>query len=405
MPKQFFRSTLFLLIYLTLPVAATAQTEVVISAETIRDFGKTSSENIAFVRDADASNGLAFQFIGGANNPLVANPTAWWEVEFWCEAGTYYIWARGKSDGDTGTEAFWLQFDDQIGTTDHTADPEFMGWGLGNWRETFDAGIYGWASQGVPPLKVVMWTTNRTGLHRIRAQPRQTPHYLDQLLISQHQNQQPGNTAWPTEFPRRDPVPAQRKRVTLPDPNLRAAVETALGKAAGETITVADMETLIALHDIPNISDLTGLEHATNLIRLVLWDNNITDISPLAGLINLTDLRLWNNNITDISPLAGLTNLTRLDLSINNISDISPLAGLVNLTWLNLANNNISDISALAGLVNLTEIKLDRNPIADTSPFCTLVKQSPGLKLDIAVGVRRRYSRSLPPCCDCKGVR
>ena len=374
--------------------------------KTIRDFGKTSSENIAFVRDADASNGLAFQFIGGASAPPVANPTAWWEVEFWCEAGTYYIWARGKSDGDTGTEAFWLQFDDQIGTTDHTADPEFMGRGLGNWRESVDAGIYSWASQGVPPLKVVMWTTNRTGLHRVRAQPRQVPHYLDQLLISKHQNQQPGNTAWPTEFPRRDPVPAHGKRVTIPDPNLRAVVETARGKAAGDTIIVADMETLIALHGRPNISDLTGLEHATNLTRLVLRDNNITDLSPLAGLTNLTDLRLGNNNITDISPLAGLTNLTWLDLGDNNISDISPLAGLTNLTWLDLSINNISDISPLAGLVNLTEIRLDHNPIADTSPFCTLVRQSPGLKLDIAVGgCGGDIPRSLPPCCDCKGVR
>ena len=68
-----------------------AITEVVISAETIRDFGETSPQNIAFVQDADASNGLALQFIGGANNPPVANPTAWWEVEFWCEAGTYFI--------------------------------------------------------------------------------------------------------------------------------------------------------------------------------------------------------------------------------------------------------------------------------------------------------------------------
>ena len=38
MTKQFFRSTLFLLIYLTLPVAATAQTEVVISAENDQRF-------------------------------------------------------------------------------------------------------------------------------------------------------------------------------------------------------------------------------------------------------------------------------------------------------------------------------------------------------------------------------
>ena len=39
----------------------------------------------------------------------------------------------------------------------------------------------------------------------VRAQARQAPHYLDQLLISQHQSEQPADTAWPTEFPRRDP--------------------------------------------------------------------------------------------------------------------------------------------------------------------------------------------------------
>ena len=189
----------------TVSSSVTAITEVVISAETIRDFGETSPQNTAFVRDADASNGLAFQFTGGANNPPVANPTAWWEVEFWCEAGTYYIWARGKSDGNNQTDAFWLQFDDQIGTTDHTADPDFVNFGLGNWRDVFDAGIYKWLSQGIPPFTVVTWTTNRTGLHRVRAQARQTPHYLDQLLISQHQDEQPADTAWPTEFPRRDP--------------------------------------------------------------------------------------------------------------------------------------------------------------------------------------------------------
>ena len=82
-----------------------AITEVIISAETIKNFGETSAQNTAFVPDTNASNGLAFQFTGGATDPPVAEPTAWWQVEFWCEAGTYYIWARGKSDGDALTDA------------------------------------------------------------------------------------------------------------------------------------------------------------------------------------------------------------------------------------------------------------------------------------------------------------
>ena len=193
-----------------------AITEVIISAETIKNFGETSAQNTAFVPDTNASNGLAFQFIGGANNPPVAEPTAWWEVEFWCEAGTYYIWARGKSDGDVGTESFWLQFDNQIGTLEHTADPDFLGRGLGNWRDVYDAGIYKWVSQGTPPQTVVEWTAKESGLHRVRAQPRQSPHFLDQLLISQHQDERPFDEPWPTEFPRKDPHTVESNDGQLP---------------------------------------------------------------------------------------------------------------------------------------------------------------------------------------------
>lgn len=188
-----------------------AITEIVISAETIKDYGETSPENTAFARDADASNGLAFQFIGGAVNPPVENPAAWWEVEFWCDEGTYYIWARGKSDGNTGTDAFWLQFDDQIGSTNHTADPDFLGRGLGNWRDVFDAGIYKWISQGVPPETVVEWEAKERGLHKVRSSPRQAPHSLDQLLMSQDQDERPDDDPWETEFPRKDPRSVESK--------------------------------------------------------------------------------------------------------------------------------------------------------------------------------------------------
>ena len=158
--------------------------------------------------------------------------------------------------------------------------------------------------------------------------------------------------------------------VDISDPNLRAAIERALGAASGAAITTADMKTLTHLAALnANISNLTGLEGATNLTGLWLGDNSISDISPLEGLNNLTDLRLSSNSISDISPLEGLNNLTYLNLSGNSISDISPLEGLNNLTILDLERNSISDISPLERLNNLTGLFLRNNSISSISPL------------------------------------
>ena len=189
--------------------------------------------------------------------------------------------------------------------------------------------------------------------------------------------------------------------VSIPDLNLSAAIEAELGKAA-DTITVADMKTLTRLvARNANISDLTGLEAATNLTLLILGPqsgetnsnsvsdisalagltqlgglslsyNSVSDISALAGLTNLFDLSLDGNAISDISPVAELTNLTDLDLNGNSVSDISALAGLTQLGGLSLSYNSVSDISALAGLTNLTELYLAENTISDLSPLAGL---------------------------------
>ena len=124
--------------------------------------------------------------------------------------------------------------------------------------------------------------------------------------------------------------------VDLPDLNLRAAIETVLGKAEGDSITPSEMAALTRLEaSNANISDLTGLEFATNLTTLELgpervaneWRNSnaVKDLSPLAGLSYLTSLHLPNNSISDISAVANLSDLTWLHLSHNNISDLSPL--------------------------------------------------------------------------------
>ena len=183
--------------------------------------------------------------------------------------------------------------------------------------------------------------------------------------------------------------------VDLPDTNLRAAIETVLGKAEGDSITPSEIATLTRL-EAPEagVRNLTGLEHATNLTRLGLSNNVILDISPLANLTKLTKLRLGGNSISDISvvagltqleslslwansisnslPVEGLTNLTELNLSGNSISSIVSVAGLTQMTWLHLQSNRISDISALAGLTNLTALRLDRNSISDISALSSL---------------------------------
>ena len=156
--------------------------------------------------------------------------------------------------------------------------------------------------------------------------------------------------------------------VSIPDAKLRAAIETALGKAKGAPITKGEMETLNDLEAIEvGISNLTGLEFATNLTWLQLVANNITDISSLSGLTNLTTLNFSGNNITDISSLSDLTNLWWLGLEYNQITDISSLGGLTNLTFLYLSGNQITDISPLRNLTSLIELKLRRNLLSASS--------------------------------------
>ncbi len=156
--------------------------------------------------------------------------------------------------------------------------------------------------------------------------------------------------------------------VSIPDPNLRARVEEFLDKASGATITLWDMATLTYfVARFLNISDLTGLESATNLTELSLGHNNITDITPLAGLTNLTELRLEANSISDVSVVSVLTHLTFLTLRANSISDISAISVLTNLTDLNISDNSVSDISAVSDLTNLTWLAIGSNNVSDIS--------------------------------------
>ncbi len=161
--------------------------------------------------------------------------------------------------------------------------------------------------------------------------------------------------------------------VTFIDPNLQAAVESALGVTNPTFNDVLNLSTLYASNQ--GITDLTGLEYATNLTELWLSSNQITDISPLSGLTQLSRLFLSFNQISDVSPLKNLNRLTLLELSVNRITDLSPLSGLTTLDVLRLGSNQITDINDLSGLTQLTSLSLyDNRDVRDLSPLSNMTQ-------------------------------
>ncbi len=161
--------------------------------------------------------------------------------------------------------------------------------------------------------------------------------------------------------------------VDIPDANLRAVIADSLGKAHNAPITRAEMATLTRLEaKNSGISDLTGLEFATNLTFLDLWGNTISEVSALSNLTNLRTLFLSDNLISEVSALSNLTRLLWLYLRDNFISDVSALSNLTNLTDLILGENLISEVSALSNLTSLTTLYLSDNTISDVSALSNL---------------------------------
>ena len=159
--------------------------------------------------------------------------------------------------------------------------------------------------------------------------------------------------------------------VNIPDTELRSLVINRLNKNEEDDITENDMLQISGRFDITsnNISDLTGLEYATNITQMRINENDITNISPLSTLTNLIELAIVKNEVSDLTPLSALTNLTELQISSSEISDITPLNTLVNLEMLELEWNRIVDISTLESLTNIRHLSTTGNMIVDLEPL------------------------------------
>ena len=189
--------------------------------------------------------------------------------------------------------------------------------------------------------------------------------------------------------------PVSAANVNIPDAGLRAAINGALGanRAADAAVTEAEMKTLTSLtasgfwdaaaRTRHSISDLTGLEKATNLTRLSLW-GRFTDISALSGLTNLTKLDLDAFLVQTLTCFANGGWEGFVDASAvlqTRLPNISALSGLTKLTHLSLAGRGITDISALSGLTKLTHLYLGHLYVdhpAGTSLGQTTLVSAPG---------------------------
>lgn len=191
-------------------------------------------------------------------------------------------------------------------------------------------------------------------------------------------------------------VVVENRTVTLPDPNLEAAIREAIGKPTGD-IYQSDLKELTTLDaGRSNISDLAGLQYCVNLQRLYLAYNRInnlqaisgltrlislslpfnqiTDLTPVSNLTNLNGLYLYGSQIADLRPLASLSKLERLDLGGNRVSDLGPVSNLKNLRLLHLYGNRISDLTGLSSLTDLRILLLHNNRITDIAPLSNLIK-------------------------------
>jgi len=162
------------------------------------------------------------------------------------------------------------------------------------------------------------------------------------------------------------------------DPALEEAIICSSTNQSG-VLVAADIQSLLRL-SVRNrgITNLFGLQFATNLVSLDVSENHIADLAPLQGLTQLSSLEVDDNQgeIATLLPLAGLTNLSCLVLGQVYVNSFAPLSGLSNLTSLVLRKGNVANLNFLQNLRRLTALSLPQNRVRSISPLSGLTNLS-----------------------------
>ena len=200
------------------------------------------------------------------------------------EAGSYTLWGR-VFNMDEYSDSFWVTWQPVDSNENpqktsnkayrwHTA-PGQLDHLYGRW---IWVQVNSWLVDLTPKARA--WTFDKAGETTLRIWAREDGARLDALYITND---------------------LSIHIVNIPDPNLRAALEQALGKNEGDAITKEDLEGLKELDaEGLSITNISVLKYTTHLTQLNLAGNQITDITPIIENTGISgEINLKNNPLNN----------------------------------------------------------------------------------------------------------
>lgn len=168
--------------------------------------------------------------------------------------------------------------------------------------------------------------------------------------------------------------------VDIPDPVLHACVNEALEDLGTGTellphpsVNADDLERIgrLVCRDA-GVTDLTGLEGATNMHTFDGGFNKLTEITPLLKLEHLDEL--WVNSnpglfAAGLPDLSGLIGTHFLGISDTQLADLTGIDAIPALTSVSMADNEVESLAPFANVETLQSLLFERNHVRDISPL------------------------------------
>lgn len=164
--------------------------------------------------------------------------------------------------------------------------------------------------------------------------------------------------------------------ISFNDEKLEAIVRETLDMPEGQ-LTYYDLDKLrvLDLTDL-DISDLSGIEFATNLEELIV-NYPVDNVTAIEDLTQLKKLVIKRGGLKSIEFVQSLSQLKYLDISYNEIESITPILSFDQLEYLDMKRNKVRDVSGL-DLPKLKTLYIEGNYIIDYNalPILDQVKET-----------------------------
>lgn len=168
--------------------------------------------------------------------------------------------------------------------------------------------------------------------------------------------------------------PDDSELAVIPDEVLKREIAKAL-KTSPNGLTKGELRRLQSLTaKNAGITDLSGLEDASNLDLLYIDGNEISSLEPLRGLTQMRQITVSRNPISDISPLQNMPSLNWLEVNWTDIDTLEPLRGNTSLLWLQLAYTKVTSLDPIRESVGLYDLNFQNTEISDLEPLMPLTR-------------------------------